>query len=360
MSKRFFATTIVIALMSTAPLAVGQEAKATDEAKAPRLTLIEPIKDFGTVPKGQKLDWSFEVKNTGTSDLELLSVKPACGCTVAEFDKVIKPGQTGKLTAHVDTATFNGPIAKSVAIETNDPNAPTAQVTISAVVKPYVEAYPAGFVRFNMVQGDAEKQSVLLFTEEKEPFEIVSVTSPREWIKVEYTKAEGEDVVSKVGRPGQNQYRFDITVGGDHIGPIAEKIKIVTNSKHQPEYTLSVSGIVRPSYRVEPRNVEFGSVVAADEKATRTVIVRSNHLKTPERFEVTNVESEVPGVTANFKPTERKGEYAVTLQVGKDAQPGALSGAIVVHTNDSVNPTMTIPVSGTVTAASASAAPTTK
>src|SRR5215218_3766232 len=93
MSKRLFSMTLVLALMAMAPFAVAADKPATgkvatETAKAPRLTLVEPLKDFGTVPKGTKIDWSFEVKNTGTSDLEIISAKPTCGCTVADFDKV--------------------------------------------------------------------------------------------------------------------------------------------------------------------------------------------------------------------------------------------------------------------------------
>ena len=198
MSKRFFATVMALALMLTAPLAIAQtEAKADakkDETKAPRLTLVDPVKDFGTIAKGEKLEWSFVVKNTGNADLEIIAARPACGCTVADFDKIIKPGQSGKVTAHVDTTAFAGPITKQVTLETNDATAPTAQVTINAVVKPYVEAYPAGFVRFNLLQGDAEKQTVTLYSEEETPFEITKVESGQPWIKVDYKKAEGSDI----------------------------------------------------------------------------------------------------------------------------------------------------------------------
>ena len=67
---------------------------ATADEKAPRLTLVEPVKEYGEVPKGDKLEWSFVVKNTGNADLQILAAKPGCGCTVADFDKVIKPGET--------------------------------------------------------------------------------------------------------------------------------------------------------------------------------------------------------------------------------------------------------------------------
>lgn len=350
MSKRLISMTLALALTAMAPFAFAEEKKAAETAKAPRLTLVEPLKDFGTVPKGTKIDWSFEVKNTGTSDLEIISAKPTCGCTVADFDKVIKPGQKGKVSAHVDTTAFAGPISKAVTLETNDPNTPTAQVTISAVVKPFVEAYPAGFVRFNMLQGDSEKQSVTLYSEEEEPFEITKIESPQEWIKVDAKKLEGTDVVPEIGRKGQAQYKLDVTVGGDdaRVGPLAEKIHILTNSKHQPEYWVSVAGVVRPPYRVEPTGVNFGEIAPNDSAATRTISIRSNNLKSPGDFAVTKVESGVAGVTANVVPTDRPGEFNVTLQVAKDAKPGTIDGNVTIYTSDKAKPTITVPVKGTV------------
>lgn len=354
MSKRFISMTLALALSITT-VAVAQDKKgATATAKAPRLTLVEPLKDFGTVPKGHKLDWAFEIKNTGTADLEILSAKPACGCTVADFDKVIKPGQIGKVSAHVDTQGFAGPISKAVTLETNDPNTPTAQITISAVVKPYVEAYPVGYVRYNMLQGDAEKQSVTLYTEEDEPFEIVKIESPQDWIKVEPVKLTGADLLPQVGRRDQPQYRLDFTVGGEdaRVGPLAEKVRIITNSKHQPEYWVSITGVVRPPYRVEPAGINFGEVAPNDSAATRTISLRSNNLKTPGSFAVTKVESGVAGITADVQPTERPGEFSVTVQVAKDAKPGALDGNVTIYTSDKAKPTVVIPVKGTIKATS--------
>lgn len=353
MSNRFISMTLALALSITT-VAVAQDKKATETARAPRLTLVEPLKDFGTVPKGQKIDWAFEIKNTGTADLEILSAKPACGCTVADFDRVIKPGQIGKVSAHVDTTGFAGPISKAVTLETNDPNTPTAQITISAIVKPYVEAYPAGYVRYNMIQGDTEKQSVTLYTEEEAPFEIVAIESPQEWIKVDAKKLEATDLVPQVGRKDQAQYRLDFTVGGpdSRVGPLAEKVRVVTNSKHQPEYWISVTGVVRPPFRVDPTGINFGEVAPSDSAATRTISLRSNNLKTPGDFSVTKVESGVAGVTAEVKPTERPGEFSVTLQVAKDAKPGALDGNVTIYTSDKAKPTVVIPVKGMIKAAS--------
>jgi hypothetical protein len=347
MSKRFtiFTLTLLLALTGSA---FAQEATAE---KAPRLTLVNPVKDFGTVSKGDKLSWTFEVKNTGNADLEILGARPACGCTVAEFDKVIKPGQTGKIVSVVDTANFSGPISKPVAIETNDPRTPSAMLTISAIVKPFVNIHPEGFVRYNLLQGDVEAETVTLFSDEVEPFQIVRVETPQEWIKVDYKKLD--QPVEGLGRAGQNQYRFVITVGGPdaRVGPLSEKVKIVTNSKHQPEFLVSVTGVIRPTYRVEPAGaVNFGEVAPADQAATRMVFLKSLDPRTPEQFVVTKAESDIPGLKANVEPTANKGEYRVTLQLADGAPAGNLNGDLKIYTSDKIKPVTTIPVKGTIKA----------
>jgi hypothetical protein len=345
-----FVASIAGAQSGTKKAEPAKSATAAAEEKAPRLTLVEPVKEYGEVAKGDKLDWSFLVKNTGTSDLQIIAAKPGCGCTVADFDKVIKPGETGKVTAHVDTTNFTGPIAKTVTLETNDPSSPTSTLTIHAVVKPYVEAYPAGFVRFNQLVGDVSTQTVTLYSEEDDPFEIKDVQVPGDWVKVAYRKVEDPDRVPNMGKAGQNQYKVDITVGGPDakIGPMADKIRIVTNSKHSPEYPISVTGVIRPTYRVEPTALNFGEVAVSDAGATRSVLLHSNDMKTPEQFVVTKVESNVPSITTAFKPLAQKGDYEVTLQVAKDAKPGDIDGTVKIYTSDKINPVVTLPVKGTV------------
>src|SRR5713226_5771678 len=369
MSKRTVAVTMAFLVALMASLASAQtktkkepaaakSATAASVEKAPRLTIVEPVKEYGEVPKGDKLDWAFVIKNTGSSDLQIIAAKPGCGCTVADYDKVIKPGETGKVTAHVDTTNFSGPIAKTVTLETNDPSSPTSTLTIHAVVKPYVEAYPAGFVRFNQLLGDVSTQTVTLYSEEDEPFEIKDVQVPGDWVKVTYKKLEDAERVASIGKAGQNQYKVDITVGGPDakIGPMAEKVRIVTNSKHSPEYPISVTGVIRPTYRVEPTMLNFGEVAVSDAGATRSVLLHSNDLKTPEQFVVTKVESTVPAITTAFKPLAQKGDYEVTLQVAKDAKPGDIDGSVKIYTSDKLNPVVTVPVKATVKSGSATPA----
>jgi len=86
------------------------------------------------------------------------------------------------------------------------------------------------------------------------------------------------------------------------------------------------------------------------------VLVRSNDLKTPERFVVSKAESSVPTITTSVKPGANKGEYEVTLQVAKDAKPGDIDATVKIYTNDTVHPVVTVPVKATVKAATTASA----
>lgn len=347
MSKKRFVTTLAVVLtLISGVAALAQEAGS---AALPKLTVPDPIKDFGTVPKGTKLTWDFTIRNTGQKDLEVLSVQPACGCTIAEFDKIIKPGQSGKIHAVVDTTTFTGPIAKGIAVQTNDPAAPVAQLTMRANVKPFVEAAP-GYLRYLLSEGETRKQSTTLYSEDQKPFDIVRVETPADYIKVEYAKIEDASARVNGGREGQNQWRVDVTVGGPDapIGPLAEKVKIYTTSEHQPEYELSVTGLVRPSITFSPPSLNFGEVAPADAAATRMVTIKTNSMIAPEHFQVTKVETSTEAVVAEASATETPGTYNVTIRIPKGAKAGAISGDVKIHTTDPMYPVVTVPVSGTI------------
>lgn len=352
--QRTFVPAITLAAMLAAPVVASAQAPSASQqsSAAPRLTLVDPLKDFGTVAKGSQIDWSFSIRNTGNADLEILSVQPTCGCTVAEFDKVIKPGQTGKVVAHVDTTQFSGPIQKAVNIRTNDPDNPNAQLTINAVVKPYVEAHPAGFVRFNLLQGESQTQSIKLYSEEEEPFQIVGIDSPAPWILVDTLEVRKEDRVP-AGRAGQTQYAVNITIDEDAaVGPLAQKVIVRTNSKFQPEYQISVAGVVRPAFAVNPSIVNFGDAAPGSPESTRTILLASNDRNNPAGFQVTKVESASKAVKASVKPSDTPGQYEVTVSLAPGAT-GAVDSNLRIFTNSKTNPIVTVPVKSSAAVAAA-------
>ncbi|MDH3253961.1 MAG: DUF1573 domain-containing protein, partial [Acidobacteriota bacterium] len=222
----------------------------------PRAVVVDPIKDVGVVSRGQKIDHRFEIRNEGTSELTIREVKPACGCTIAEFDRTIAPGASGSLHAVVDTKDFRGPIAKSVTVFTTDPENAKFNVVIKADVRSQIETRP-GYSRMIVVQGEpTEMSQQWLWASEEPDFEIRSVKSPYPFLQVGFREATEQERKSEGAK---RQWLVEMTLSRDApVGPLADHVIVRTDHPRQQEVRIPVSGFVRPVVSVRPRVANFG------------------------------------------------------------------------------------------------------
>src|SRR5438128_996880 len=82
---------------------------AAQQAWADKLFGGELAHDFGTVPRGSQLKYSFKMTNIYKVPLEITSVGVSCGCLSAkESVKVLQPNETGLLNINMDGTRFTG------------------------------------------------------------------------------------------------------------------------------------------------------------------------------------------------------------------------------------------------------------
>jgi hypothetical protein len=138
---RFLFPRIALALLAS--IAVGRLPAATTPAAeknaarsgGPRLQIAEPAHDFGRVVQGRNVRHDFKITNTGDAPLEIIDVKPACGCTTAgEWTRTLQPGETGTIPIQLNTAQFVTAVTKTIAVSTNDPTHPQTTLEIKAAV----------------------------------------------------------------------------------------------------------------------------------------------------------------------------------------------------------------------------------
>lgn len=127
---------------------------------APRLEINPKEYDAGAISMAAgKIIHPYEIRNTGTGDLELSNFKTSCMCTTArlkvsgqespEFGmhnnfkfwaQKIAPGETGLIEVTFDPAFHGpqglGPVVRAVNFTTNDPQNSFAEVKLSADVLP--------------------------------------------------------------------------------------------------------------------------------------------------------------------------------------------------------------------------------
>lgn len=309
----------------------------------PKAVAVEAIKDAGTTPKGEKISVDFLIRNEGDAPLEITNVQPACGCTVADFDKTIPPGGTGKVHASVDTTNFNGPISKGVTVYTNAPDTPQLELTIRAKVEPYISVKP-GYARYITVQGEPLEGNIAqtLWATDDQPLEIVSVDSPWPYLKVSFREAKTEE---RVPEGKGREWRVEMTLSNDaQVGALSDFVTIHTSHPKQKMVKIPISGFVRPVIAVTPPIADFGQIELKE--PLRKVFNVRNFATEP--IKITAIEGGVQGVDLKLEPLEEGREYQVRVTLNTTLPKGAFSGTVVLKTDSPKMPTLNVELKGIV------------
>ncbi len=308
----------------------------------PKAVAAEPIKDMGTVAKGDKVAADFEIRNEGDAVLEISNVQPACGCTVADFDKTVAPGKTGKVHAVVDTASFNGPITKGVTVFTNDPANPQIELTLRAKVEPYISIKP-GYARYITVQGESKEGNIVqtLWSPDGTPMAITSVDSPYPYLKVSFREALPMESIPEA--KGNKQWRVEMKLANDaKVGPLADYVTIHTTHPKQKLVQVPVSGFVRPVMAVTPPVGDFGQI-ELKEPLRKSLSVKNF---ATEPIKLTSVDSSLKGVEAKVEPLEEGREYSIRLTLSPELGKGPFAGKLTLHTDSPKMPQLEVELKG--------------
>ena len=90
------------------------------EGPLPALEFEKMEHDFGVVTEGQKVSYTYKLKNTGQAPLIIQNAQPSCGCTVPDWTKEPIPvGGFGFVKAEFDTKGKVGPNTKTITVTAN-------------------------------------------------------------------------------------------------------------------------------------------------------------------------------------------------------------------------------------------------
>lgn len=313
-------------------------------AGKPKAVIAEPIHEAGNVPKGDKITHDFIVKNDGDADLQITNVQPACGCTVVSFDKVIKPGQTGKVHAVLDSTTFNGPIAKGISVFTNDPDHPQIELTVRANVAPYITVKP-GYARYITVQKEPQEGKITqtLYSPDGASFNVTGVDSPFPYLKVAFHEATPEE---RLPEGKGKQWKVDMTLSNDaKVGALADFVVVHTDHPKQKVVQIPVSGFVRPVLAVTPPVADFGQITLK-EPLKKALFIRNF---ATEPIKVTSIDTKLPkGIEAKLEPVQDGREYQVRVVLNPELGKGPFNGMVTIHTDSPKMPVVEVPFKGTV------------
>jgi len=304
----------------------------TTSATRSLIEITETNKDAGAVEQGTPVRYRFELRNRGQADLEIRHVKPSCGCSVAKWDRVVKPGATSVIEAEMNTEHFRGQVSKHLTVITNDPEHPEVELTISARVDPVVWIKPGSAAEVS-VEDRPVTRTFLLERNGGRPMKILQVTP-------------GSPFVTAAATPLSGDGRFEVRVTSTPQAPFGRStvpVTVRTDQENASRITLLMTvdkGIV-----AEPPIVFYGLVPNEIKNPVQAAITLSRR-SSP--FRVTSVSVDDSKLSARLETVREGSEYRIVVTYAGGWNTGLMKSMLKVATDDKAQPLLEVPVQAVV------------
>lgn len=314
----------------------------------PKIEFDTPIYDAGRIRTGVDIQHDFWFHNTGNGPLEIIQVKPSCGCTTSgEYDRVVEPGKSGKIPLKVATGNFSGPISKSVTIITNAPGAAsTIALQIKGELWQIVQAAPNSAL-FGNTSSTTARESTLTRK--------ITITNNSESPLTLASPKSSNTAFSADIKPLEEGKKWELTVALSKElpnGAVTGNIEIETGLKDLPSIKIPCNAYLVSDVDVVPNKV------AIPENRTvpmqRDFYVRNNAAKP---LAIADLASSNPALKLTMQETQPGMAYRVTMEVPPDAKLSKDGETVTFSTNNPAYAKLSIPVTLGASAPVANAAP---
>lgn len=308
-------------LLPTSPTATG-----------PDIRFEWYVCDFGEVNQEDKIEKTVKVTNAGNELLTITSTRATCGCTpTVVSEKSIPSGGEGEVKIMFDMAGRQGTQYHKVYVHSNDPATPIAQLQlVGTVISPVVPLYPHSLNFGTLRKNECAYREINIPDTGCRNFRITGLTSDSQYINYTLITREAK---------GKEYYTIAISLTQDT--PASEfSGKVFVHSTHpkEPVAKVPVKALVGEGVGCPSTQIYFGGVRQGQELA-QTVTLHSSRRKD---LKIEKVDCPIDGVSVKTAQVDGKAQAVITLT--KDAPVGAITGEVVLHTNDPGQPQVKLPI----------------
>lgn len=294
--------------------------------------------DFGNVPFGTMLHFSFPMYNPWAIPIEITDVRVSCGCVTPSVTKrILQPRETAYLEVNMDTLRFKKPEARTVSIHVSvgPTYLSTATVQVSANARGDVVIQPPGQISFGVVAAgqspartvDVEYAGVLDWRIN----EVIKNDAPVEVVP--------EEMYRQQGRVG---YRLKVTLKSDApAGPLTKELLLKTNDPASPLVSVLVEANIQAPLMVTPSTLNLGTVRVGD-MVTKKVIVRGS-----QAFRITGLDNVGDSFKVEDLPAQPQAQQILTVKY-QAKSPGDFHEQLKIKTDLPQDAAVTLKVEGTV------------
>jgi hypothetical protein len=285
--------------------------------------------DFGTVARGEKAEYAFELENLYVEEVHIASVRASCSCT---SPKIVTPTLTthekGVILAKFNTSAFLGYRGATLTVTFDKPQFAEVQLQVHGYILGDLTFDP-GIVDFGEVdEGNASEQEILVNHAGDDGWRIVATHCADSYLSATATE------VSRRG--GQVAYRIAVRLEKQApSGYFASHLILDTGGTRQ--VSVPVTGMIRTPISLSPESLFLGPVEPG-QTVTKQLVVRSR-----QPFRVSEAACDSPAFTVVVQDgaSEKKVHLiSVTFQAGKKS--GTLQAHIYVATSIGNAPPATV------------------
>lgn len=288
--------------------------------------------DFGSIARGSKAEFKFQIKNPYMEDIHISSVSSSCGCTTPKIEKqTLKTYETGSIIAHINSNKFLGQKGATLTVTIDKPYYATVFLHVKTYIRSDVVFSPDSVNLGDVKQGETVNRKVRVTYAGRSDWKINKVRSKNPHITATATE------VSR--RNGQVVYDIDVNVDGElPTGTVTDHLMVVTNDWNKKEVPLEVDGNVHSGITVSPSTLFLG-VLKPGQKIEKRLIIRG---EVP--FRVTGIEAD----GGKFSYDENEGSqpkkvHVLPIQYTASDKPGRVTHQIQIATDLGETVTSTLP-----------------
>ncbi len=290
--------------------------------------------DFGTVARGAKAEFAFELTNLYEETIHIASVRSSCGCTSPTITKdTLKTWEKGSILATYNTRSFLGKRSATITVTIDKPYYAEVHLEVSGFIRGDVVFHPGAVELGEVEQGDSVERKIAVLYAGRDDWQILDVRSSNPNYEVELTEQQRQR--------GQVRYEMLVRVKpGMEPGYIQDELTVVTDDARNPIIPLPIEGRIISPLTVSPASLYLG-VVEPGQTVTKQIVARGKQpfrvtdVSCPDksfRFEASGEAMPLHLVTVHFTAPQTPGEVSQTIEIATDMGGGAKATCQVTAT----------------------------
>lgn len=277
--------------------------------------------DFGTIARGAKAEFRFELENIYLDDVHIAAVRASCGCTTPRIEQPwLKTYEKGAIVAKINSDKFLGPQQATISVTIDEPRRAQVQLHVKVNIQSSLTFEPASVMLGDVERGQEVERTISVHYTGGGNWRIVEVRSVDPYLAA---KAIEE-------KRSPSRVSYNLTVHLDKNAPpgyIRQHLVLVTEGGQSGEIPILVEGQVLPDLTVSPTSLFLG-VVRPGEKVARQIVVRS---KKP--FRITSMSGDCQCIQLSNVDKEARPLHIVPVTFLAGDQSGRVAPVIHIRTD---------------------------